>query len=111
MIKVPATPAGLGALEDLAAHGVAGPFDGILAAYLLRNLPDVDAGVADLRDLLAPGAPLAVHEYSVADSAAARAVWTAVCWAILRSPPTSEPETSSTRSPARKASASVSGRS
>ena len=69
--------------EELAAHGVAGPFDGILAAYLLRNLPDVDAGVADLRALLAPGAPLAVHEYSVADSAAAKAVWTAVCWAIV----------------------------
>jgi ubiquinone/menaquinone biosynthesis C-methylase UbiE len=69
--------------EELADHGVTGPFDGILAAYLLRNLPDVDAGVADLRDLLAPGAPLAVHEYSVADSAAARAVWTAVCWAIV----------------------------
>jgi ubiquinone/menaquinone biosynthesis C-methylase UbiE len=55
----------------------------VLAAYLLRNLPDVSAGVAGLRDLLAPGAPLAVHEYSVADSAYARAVWTAVCWAIV----------------------------
>ena len=69
--------------EELAAHGVAGPFDGILAAYLLRNLPDVDAGVVGLRDLLAPGAPLALHEYSVADSARARATWTAVCWAII----------------------------
>jgi ubiquinone/menaquinone biosynthesis C-methylase UbiE len=69
--------------EDLAAAGVGGPFDGVLAAYLLRNLPDVSAGVAGLRDLLAPGAPLAVHEYSVADSAYARAVWTAVCWAIV----------------------------
>jgi ubiquinone/menaquinone biosynthesis C-methylase UbiE len=69
--------------EELSAAGVAGPFDGILAAYLLRNLPDVSAGVADLRDLLAPGAPLAVHEYSVADSPYARAVWTAVCWGIV----------------------------
>lgn len=69
--------------EQLAAAGIEGPFDGVLAAYLLRNLPDVDAGVADLRDLLAPGAPLAVHEYSVADSRYARAVWTAVCWAIV----------------------------
>ena len=69
--------------EELAAHGVAGPFDGILAAYLLCNLPDIDAGVADLRDLLAPGAPLALHEYSVADSPRARATWTAVCWAII----------------------------
>ncbi|WP_414638184.1 class I SAM-dependent methyltransferase [Actinomycetospora sp.] len=69
--------------EDLAAAGVDGPFDGILAAYLLRNLPDVTAGVAGLRGLLAPGAPLAVHEYSVADSTYAKAVWTAVCWAIV----------------------------
>jgi ubiquinone/menaquinone biosynthesis C-methylase UbiE len=69
--------------EELAAAGVEGPFDGVLAAYLLRNLPDVDAGVADLRDLLAPGAPLAVHDYSVADSRVAKAVWTAVCWAII----------------------------
>jgi ubiquinone/menaquinone biosynthesis C-methylase UbiE len=69
--------------EDLAAAGVEGPFDGILAAYLLRNLPDVSAGVAGLSGLLAPGAPLAVHEYSVADSRYAKAVWTAVCWAIV----------------------------
>lgn len=69
--------------EDLAAAGVDGPFDGILAAYLLRNLPDVSAGVAGLSGLLAPGAPLAVHEYSVADSAYSRAVWSAVCWAIV----------------------------
>ena len=73
--------------EDIGRDGegasVSGPFDGILAAYLLRNLPDVDAGVAVLRDLLAPGAPLAVHDYSVADSAAARATWTAVCWAVI----------------------------
>ena len=60
-----------------------GQFDGLLAAYLLRNLPDVDAGVATLRDLLVPGAPIAVHEYSVADSAPARATWTAVCWAVI----------------------------
>ncbi|MDL5154723.1 class I SAM-dependent methyltransferase [Actinomycetospora sp. Odt1-22] len=69
--------------EELAAHGVDGPFDGILAAYLLRNLPDVTAGVKDLHALLAPGAPLAAHEYSVADSARSRAIWTAVCWTII----------------------------
>lgn len=73
--------------EDIGRSGegaaVAGPFDGILAAYLLRNLPEVDQGVAVLRELLAPGAPIAVHEYSVADSAAARATWTAVCWGVI----------------------------
>jgi ubiquinone/menaquinone biosynthesis C-methylase UbiE len=70
-------------LEDLADHGITGPFDGILAAYLVRNLPDRDAGLRAMHDLLAPGAPLAVHEYSVRDSARARATWTAVSWAII----------------------------
>ncbi|WP_133827087.1 class I SAM-dependent methyltransferase [Actinomycetospora succinea] len=69
--------------EVLTAEGLDGPFDGLLAAYLVRNLPDRDAGVAVLVDHLAPGAPIAVHEYSVADSAYARAVWTAVCWAVI----------------------------
>lgn len=67
----------------LATAGVEGPVDGVLAAYLLRNLPDRDAGLGVLVDHLAPGAPVAVHEYSVADSAYARAVWTAVCWAVI----------------------------
>ena len=69
--------------DALAAAGVDDAFDGLLAAYLVRNLPDRDAGVAVLGEHLAPGAPIAVHEYSVADSALARAVWTAVCWAII----------------------------
>lgn len=73
--------------EDLTAAldaaGLAGRFDGLLAAYLVRNLPDRDAGVAVLHSHLAPGAPIAVHEYSVADSVHARAVWTAVCWAVI----------------------------
>lgn len=67
----------------LAAEGLQGPFDGLLAAYLVRNLPDRDAGLGVLVGHLAPGAPIAVHEYSVADSAYARAVWSAVCWAII----------------------------
>lgn len=72
----------LAGLAD-AGVGPAGSFDGILAAYLVRNLPDADAGLAQLRELLAPGAPLAVHDYSVADSRRARAIWTAVCWGVI----------------------------
>ncbi|GAA1521043.1 class I SAM-dependent methyltransferase [Kribbella lupini] len=60
-----------------------GPFDACLAAYLVRNLADVDAGLAKLHGLLRPGGRLAVHEYSVADSRAARAVWNAVCWSVI----------------------------
>ena len=60
-----------------------GPFDGILAAYLLRNLTDPNEQLRRFRTLLRPGGTLAVHEYSVADSALAGAVWSAVCWGII----------------------------
>jgi ubiquinone/menaquinone biosynthesis C-methylase UbiE len=67
-------------LEDLDEQG---PFDGILAAYLVRNLADKDGGLRRIHSLLAPGAPVALHEYSVADSLRAKAVWTAVSWGII----------------------------
>jgi ubiquinone/menaquinone biosynthesis C-methylase UbiE len=69
--------------EDLAASGVRGPFDGILAAYLIRNLPDPDGQLRALRDLLRPGGTLAVHEYSVRDSLEARAMWHLVAWSVI----------------------------
>ena len=70
-------------IENLAQAGVQGPFDGIFAAYLLRNLDDPDAQLRRFRELLRPGATLAVHEYSVRDSRAAKAIWNAVCWGII----------------------------
>lgn len=72
-----------GRIEELAGLGIDGPFDGILAAYLVRNLADPDAQLRRFRALLRPGATLAVHEYSVRDSRAATAIWHAVCWAII----------------------------
>lgn len=73
------------ALADCGVDGVGveGPFDGILAAYLLRNLDDPDAQLRRFARLLRPGGTLAVHEYSVRDSRAAQAIWTAVCWGII----------------------------
>jgi ubiquinone/menaquinone biosynthesis C-methylase UbiE len=70
-------------IENLAEAGVDGPFDGILAAYLVRNLPDPDAQLRAFRTLLRPGATLAIHEYSVRDSRLATAVWNAVCATII----------------------------
>jgi ubiquinone/menaquinone biosynthesis C-methylase UbiE len=70
-------------VEALADHEITGPFDAIFAAYLIRNLADPDAQLRQFRTLLRPGATLAIHEYSVRDSAAARAVWHAVCWTII----------------------------
>jgi ubiquinone/menaquinone biosynthesis C-methylase UbiE len=70
-------------IENLAEAGVEGPFDGIFAAYLIRNLDDPDAQLQAFRDLLRPGGTLAVHEYSVRDSRLATALWNAVCTAII----------------------------
>jgi len=70
-------------VEDLEKAGVRKPFDGIFAAYLIRNLDDPDGALRQLRDLLRPGGTLAVHEYSVRDSLRARLVWRAVCAAVI----------------------------
>lgn len=69
--------------EDLSDAGVRGPFDGVFAAYLVRNLVDPDPTLAMLHDLLAPGAPLAVHDYSLDGGLLSRATWTAVCWSVI----------------------------
>ena len=69
--------------EGLSEAGVTGPFDGILAAYLVRNLPDPDPVLQTLRALLRPGGVFAAHEYSVRDSAVARVTWNLVCAAII----------------------------
>ena len=70
-------------IEDMADAGVCGPFDGIFAAYLMRNLADKDGQLARFRTLLRPGGVLAVHEYSVRDSWVATAVWNTVCATII----------------------------
>jgi ubiquinone/menaquinone biosynthesis C-methylase UbiE len=70
-------------IEDIADVGVDGPFDGILAAYLIRNLRDPNAQLERFLALLRPGGTLALHEYSVKDSAAAKWIWTAVCFGII----------------------------
>ncbi|HUO37284.1 MAG TPA: class I SAM-dependent methyltransferase [Mycobacterium sp.] len=72
-----------GRVENLADLGISGPFDGILAAYLVRNLADPDAQLRRFFDLLGPGATLAVHEYSVRDRRSAAVIWNLVCWAII----------------------------
>ncbi|OBF81113.1 ubiquinone biosynthesis methyltransferase UbiE [Mycobacterium sp. 852002-51163_SCH5372311] len=70
-------------VAELDAHGITGPFDGIFAAYLVRNLADRDSQLRSFFRLLRPGGTLAVHEYSVRDSPAAAGVWRAVCWGII----------------------------
>ncbi|MEQ3551528.1 class I SAM-dependent methyltransferase [Pseudonocardia nematodicida] len=69
-------------LETLAEAGVQGPFDGILASYLVSNLPDAEHGLRLLLSLLAPGAPLAVHDYAVG-GARGRMRWATAAWTYL----------------------------
>jgi ubiquinone/menaquinone biosynthesis C-methylase UbiE len=57
--------------------------DGVLAAYLLRNVPDRAAVVAEVARVLRPGGTVVVHDYSVAGSWRARATWAAVCHGII----------------------------
>ncbi len=73
----------LGDAMDPRASGIEGPFDGILMAYGIRNVPDPDLCLANVRALLAPGAPIVFHEYSVRDSLSSRAIWDAVCYGII----------------------------
>jgi len=68
---------------DVRAAGVTGTFDAILMAYGIRNVPDPDVCLTRLRDLLAPGGTLALHEYSVSGSRRSTAIWDAVCWGII----------------------------
>lgn len=70
-------------IEDLEKADVGGPFDGILAAYLIRNLADGDGQLRAFRSMLTPGGTLAVHEYSVRDSRIATVLWNAVCASII----------------------------
>ncbi len=57
--------------------------DGIIAAYLFRNVADRDTVARQMFRLLRPGGVLVVQEYSVADSRRARWVWTGVCKGLI----------------------------
>ena len=66
---------------DVAALGPCS-WDGILAAYLFRNVPQEcrDTAVAEAFALLKPGGWLAVQEYSVAGRTEATVRWNVVSW-------------------------------
>lgn len=68
---------------DPAAAGATGPYDGILMAYGIRNMPDADQCLRRLLPLLRPGGTICFHEYSVRDSLRAHLVFNAVCLGII----------------------------
>ncbi len=70
------------ALAYLRAQPDAGT-DVVLTAYLLRNVPDRDALLREVRRVLRPGGVLVVHDYSVAGSRRAQLVWALVCHLVI----------------------------
>lgn len=63
--------------------GLAQPLDGVLAAYLFRNVAERDEVLAEVHALLAPDGALVVQEYSVAGSRSANLIWSLVCWLVV----------------------------
>lgn len=76
-----------GLAEDLSASrgdwGLVEPVDGLLAAYLFRNVTERDKVLDAVHDLLVPGGVLAVQEYSVAGSRRAAVIWSLICWLVV----------------------------
>lgn len=72
-----------GSADRLAEAGVDGPFDAVFAAYLFRNVPDPGLTLACVRAAMAPGARIVVHEYALSGRPVHRALWTAVCRAVI----------------------------
>ncbi len=68
---------------DPAASDISGPFDGVLMAYGIRNMPDPDLCLARVFQLLRPGGTICFHEYSVRDSLKSRLIWNAVALGII----------------------------
>jgi ubiquinone/menaquinone biosynthesis C-methylase UbiE len=62
---------------------LSGGYDGILMAYGIRNMPDADRCLQEVRELLRPGGTVCFHEYSVADSVRSRAVWNFVTLSVV----------------------------
>ncbi|MBF4160275.1 class I SAM-dependent methyltransferase [Nocardioides acrostichi] len=73
---------GAGADTDVTAS-LGGPADGVLAAYLFRNVAARDRLVAAVHDVLTTDGVLVVHDYSVRESTLARWVWHGVCWGVI----------------------------
>ena len=73
----------VGNAMDPAGGGAVGPYDGVLMAYGIRNVPDPDVCLERLRPLLAEGGTICLHEYSVRGSRWSRFKWNFVTLGIV----------------------------
>lgn len=68
--------------EQLSAADL-GAVDGVLAAYLVRNVTARDRLLSEIHDVLSEDGVLVVHDYSVRDSVVARWAWHLTCWLVV----------------------------
>lgn len=75
----------IGAAGDSETTREHSPFDGCLAAYLLRNVAADDRTrvLTTIRRQLNDGGVLVIQDYTVAGSLWGRRVWDAVCWCVI----------------------------
>lgn len=73
----------LGDAMRLDEAGITGPYDGVLMAYGIRNMPDIDAALAGVLRVLAPGGVACFHEYALDGTRRSRITWEAVTAAIV----------------------------
>ncbi len=73
----------LGNAMDLTDCANEGPYDGILMAYGIRNVPDIEDGLKTVFKSLKPGGRVCFHEYSVADSKRSTLIWNGVTAGII----------------------------
>jgi ubiquinone/menaquinone biosynthesis C-methylase UbiE len=61
------------------------PVDGVLAAYLFRNVPGdhLDAALAGIADAISPGGWLVAQDYALGSGRLPRWVWHLVCWTVV----------------------------
>ena len=63
--------------------GELGEVDGVLAAYLVRNVAARDRLLRQVHGLLRPGGSFVVHDYSVRESRPATLAWSLTCWLVV----------------------------
>jgi ubiquinone/menaquinone biosynthesis C-methylase UbiE len=77
----------VGRAEDLAwareQWGLDDRIQGVLAAYLFRNVAERDKLLAAVYDLISDDGSLVIQEYSVAGSPWAQRIWSLVCWLVV----------------------------
>ena len=68
---------------ELTPEQLNGPYDGILMAYGIRNMPDPDTALARVLALLKTGGTICFHEYSVEDSKWSRFLWNMIASTVI----------------------------